>query len=422
MPRRPTLQERVLANMRPGTMRGSLANAGPVVKPERPETWRGATNPGGGGRPYATRVVAAANSTAIGAEHADYVCDGTNDQIDIQAAIDDIAEEAGLLGGKVLLLEGVYNVATAGTAAIAIRNGVHLQGMGVATQIALVTGAGATSQPYIIAQEAVTGGQLQISDLSLDLGSGHVRAASGIIGEAIGQSFIERVQISGTGGGTSGTAVGISLTQGGAEVTMVVISDCIVTGPARGYTLRGQRVFVRNCHAVGGSSDGFVIDPLGDSALIGCAAHDCGGYGFYIDQGSAVSLIGCEATENTLTGILVNSGRALIVGCHVADNGQHGIWLADDALRSAVRDCYVVDNSQTTTNTYDGILLNAPDYASVIGCRVWRGTGNQHRYGINVASGTLAAFITTNDLENAGSTGNFNDAGTSTVTAAGNRV
>jgi hypothetical protein len=45
MPRRPSIQERLVASMRPGTLHGSLKNAGPVLPIERPETWR----PGGGG-------------------------------------------------------------------------------------------------------------------------------------------------------------------------------------------------------------------------------------------------------------------------------------------------------------------------------------------------------------------------------------
>jgi len=52
----------------------------------------------------ATLVVAASDSSAKGKANADYVCDGTDDQVEIQAAID--ALPAG--GGKVVLLEGIY--------------------------------------------------------------------------------------------------------------------------------------------------------------------------------------------------------------------------------------------------------------------------------------------------------------------------
>ena len=52
----------------------------------------------------ATIVVAASDSET---PSADYVCDGTADEVEIQAALDDLP--AG--GGKVLLLEGTYNIA-----------------------------------------------------------------------------------------------------------------------------------------------------------------------------------------------------------------------------------------------------------------------------------------------------------------------
>lgn len=54
----------------------------------------------------ATLVVAANDTTARGKASADYVCDGTDDQVQIQAAIDALPAN----GGDVLLLEGTYNV------------------------------------------------------------------------------------------------------------------------------------------------------------------------------------------------------------------------------------------------------------------------------------------------------------------------
>jgi len=52
----------------------------------------------------ATKVVAASNS--LNNDGADYVCDGTADEVEIQAAIDAV----GNIGGKILLLEGTYNI------------------------------------------------------------------------------------------------------------------------------------------------------------------------------------------------------------------------------------------------------------------------------------------------------------------------
>jgi len=74
----------------------------------------------------ATIVVAAANS--LNKQGAHYVCDGTNDEEEIQAAIDEVAAAG---GGKVLLLEGTFNISST----IQLKTGVSLVGMGWATKI-----------------------------------------------------------------------------------------------------------------------------------------------------------------------------------------------------------------------------------------------------------------------------------------------
>jgi len=51
-----------------------------------------------------TRIVAASNS--LDKDRADYVCDGTADQVEIMTAMDDLS----VTGGTVLLLEGTYNI------------------------------------------------------------------------------------------------------------------------------------------------------------------------------------------------------------------------------------------------------------------------------------------------------------------------
>ncbi len=53
----------------------------------------------------ASKIVAASNSIDKDTK-ADYVCDGTDDQVEIQAAIDSL----GTIGGAVYLLEGTYNI------------------------------------------------------------------------------------------------------------------------------------------------------------------------------------------------------------------------------------------------------------------------------------------------------------------------
>ncbi|MCL0029783.1 right-handed parallel beta-helix repeat-containing protein [Dehalococcoidia bacterium] len=81
----------------------------------------------------ATIVVAASNSSPQSKAQADFVADGVDDQVTIQAAID--ALPAG--GGKVLLLEGTFHIAATLTIA---RSNITLEGVGPTTIIRLKDG------------------------------------------------------------------------------------------------------------------------------------------------------------------------------------------------------------------------------------------------------------------------------------------
>ena len=73
----------------------------------------------------ATIVVAANDSLETSKQSADYVCDGVDDQVVIQAAIDALPES----GGGVRLLEGTFNTTSAIDIASATKL-IHLSGMG----------------------------------------------------------------------------------------------------------------------------------------------------------------------------------------------------------------------------------------------------------------------------------------------------
>lgn len=77
----------------------------------------------------ATLVVAASDSSAKSKAQADYVCDGTDDQVEINAAIRSLPLISNFLtniyGGEIVLLEGKYNI----SAPIQIDRNVHIRGI-----------------------------------------------------------------------------------------------------------------------------------------------------------------------------------------------------------------------------------------------------------------------------------------------------
>jgi hypothetical protein len=80
----------------------------------------------GAGMPYATKVVAASNSSATSAASADFVCDGTQDDVEIQAAIDSLPD-----GGLIILLDGTYTL----SGSIELASLVSLRGAGPAATV-----------------------------------------------------------------------------------------------------------------------------------------------------------------------------------------------------------------------------------------------------------------------------------------------
>jgi hypothetical protein len=168
-----------------------------------PQTW---VNGAGGGTPLsAARLTIIENGIAAGRspfvlvastdmptsirDKADYLCDGTNDEVQINSAISDAAplqvrnatSAAGAKQfGTVLLTGGRFNIG----APILMCTGVHLMGCGQLTELRAVsltstagypTGAGTAA---IIKQNAVTDHVMTVSDMWLNLnfasgGSGH---------------------------------------------------------------------------------------------------------------------------------------------------------------------------------------------------------------------------------------------------------
>lgn len=139
----------------------------------------------------------------------------------------------------------------------------------------------------------------------------------------------------------------------------------------------------------------------------------------YID-----SLIVSKIHDNILSSILLgnsiellNSGVNTIEGNTIDGAKFHGILLTT-SNNTVVTGNYIRSYSSGTGNTYDGISI-VTSGACLIECNsLESGVG---RYGINVVSGNLN-MVTNNRLSSSGMTASFNDTGTGTVTAAGNML
>jgi len=109
----------------------------------------------------ATKVVAASNSTTIEIANADYVCDSTADNAEVQAAITALA----VTGGTVLLCAGTYNFAAVVT--ITANKRIKIEGHGAkivpaanVTAFRINQGAGGSSFGAIIEGVHIDGGSV----------------------------------------------------------------------------------------------------------------------------------------------------------------------------------------------------------------------------------------------------------------------
>lgn len=121
---------------------------------------------GGGGKRYASLVVGTSTNGWTAAD-CDYLCDGTADNVEIQAAIDALPQ-----GGEVVLLAGTYKLEGAITAA---SSGITIRGCGSHNTILDRNTAGGYGPRQFLV--AIAGGSLR--DLTYNGGRGMFPVSSG---------------------------------------------------------------------------------------------------------------------------------------------------------------------------------------------------------------------------------------------------
>lgn len=149
-----------------------------------------------GGRPYRTLTLAPVDCLAPGRTQADFVCDGTADDVQLQAAIDLLTT-----GGGIVILDGTLALA----AAVTLPSNVSIVGMGMG--ITTLTSAA----DAIFAGDAI--GNLLLSDLSLV--SGGWRS---VLLQQASDCVLSRLAIT---GGVEGIAI--------VDARRCIIEDCAFT-------------------------------------------------------------------------------------------------------------------------------------------------------------------------------------------------
>lgn len=286
-------------------------------------------------------VVASADAPQSVKINADYVCDGTNDQEEINAAITKAAAlqsrdgpSNGEQRGKVQLTGGRFNF-TSGP--ILLRTGVELAGMGRLTELRAVN---LTGEGLIMLQSANThlttvrdmwlygnfssGGSTSSAIRYDSSNSQHTQYPAS---SPDADHYITGLYISGWAGNSNRRGIYLS----GTGVRGSIISDIQMRSiGGHGIEFNGASDnHLTNIHmgTIGGT--GYLIG-TGNTKLVNCKAFYCDGWGFDISS-SRCFIAGCESQDNA-NGIRLSGADGMITGTLIDTSQTTGLSINNSGI------------------------------------------------------------------------------------------
>ena len=320
----------------------------------------------GGGKSLrtATKIVAASNS--LDKSSADYVCDGVHDEEEINKAISDLSAT----GGTVLLLEGTYNIGSAG-----IRT-VQTEGGGESTAYGIYI----TSNVRLIGQGRST---ILVTDSSnFDFGNSPVGAV--ILSDNASGIEISHITINGNQPNLATPICGIFLASFTERTSDSAITNCNVYNTAV---------------AMGGYMDRCII-----------AENICNNNVYDgIAGGGDSNTVYCNICSDSFYGINIGGTNNCIYGNICYNIPYAGIFIGGSSYMTS-SDNLACNNICRKCGSV-GIVVDMADYCVVSGNIVRH--DNVGGYGIAVRG--TGHLIINNDLYQAGTSADFYDLGTDTV-------
>lgn len=341
----------------------------------------------------ATLIIAATNSSNAAKAVANYVCDGTSDQTEINAALSALPAS----GGCVLLAEGTFTIdaqiATAKASSM-------LSGMGLGTTIFAANSAG-SNVPLVSIGHAKSG----VVNLTID----------GNKANNAGRTAMELIRLASSDGFVSNV---YGINSAGANMR--------VTG-STGNIISDSR-------SIAAQTIGINVGATGHTIVQGCVVTGNGSVGLYT-SGTRTNIVGGHYSSNGTFGINADGGTAHVVGATIVSNGSHGLHcsggldhlIEGNVVRASTQHGIValvdrvsivgnhcMENGQGADNTYANILVSTGSDCFIDGNMVRRGAlANKSREGINVQGGSNH-YIGANDTYDGGTTSTVADAGTNT--------
>jgi len=149
------------------------------------------------------------------------------------------------------------------------------------------------------------------------------------------------------------------------------------------------------------------------------------GAAIYVDASNNNAINGNDITGSGSVGVYFNNSQGnTLANNNILNMAGQGIILYGSS-NNTINSNNVEASGQNNNNTYDNIYVtNNSDNNNIQNNTIRRGTGaKQSRYGIRINSADCDTnVVTNNDILTGGATGSLSDAGTGTVTVAGNRL
>ena len=378
----------------------------------------------------ATYVVAASDAPAHVKAQADYVCDGTADNVEIQAAIDALP----VIGGTVQLSQGTFTAA----AQISLKKLCSLigSGGGRATTIILADNVNDDVLSYIQTDSASS--FVYIGYLTIYGNKANQTSGNGILIDWDGTNTvkdveIDRVYVNGAdddGIKVDNSAWGIHIHDCNSESCDVnayylkgnqsYIHDCYASESYYGFRIVNINMFMNNCYALNSTDYDFYFQGCNQVKASNCKAFSAAGNsgGFYIRDTVYSSFVNIESHGKTGAGVDIrNSSNNLLSNVIVQGNSgtyDSGIKTRDTAINNIVNslnisDCTVGILEQGSSNNNSFIngyidtatvatpatIIGAKSYVNGISSYISRGE-------IRTISGTIATLTENafNSLDN----------------------
>lgn len=328
------------------------------------------------GKRATTRTVAANNSLATSKAGADYVCDNTDDQVEINQAITDL----GSIGGTVILMEGTYTIG----GQISVPSNVTLESYGA--KLFVKNSMNADLNVINIGNNVINA---QLIGLWIDLNKSNQSA---------------------------GTQVGINI---GTGVTVTVIDRCYILNARNSCVAISTNSVIRinNSYLAGASGYGVYLSGANSCQLTNCLIVG-NVVGIYLVNDTKCNFVGCTVWGNLTYNVFEGSNCAdnQFSACHFYNSVYEGVYLSG-SLRTSFAACRFTQNGLGTNNTYAQARVDgSTSGANFQSCTFYKGSsGNISKYGIWVEAGATSTTIYPNAYPGGGgSTANIRNDGTGT--------